>query len=213
MVWYGCTVCYLISVGVHFKIQVFFHQLYPKLLYTGSQKKGMRALYVGRFQPFHLGHLKILKKILTEYHEIIILVGSAQLSHSVKNPFTAGERIQMITETIKEEKISKRVYIIPIDDINRHSVWIAYVESLTPSFDAVFSNQPLTSRLFEEAGHTVKQTELIKRSEWSGTEIRRRIRAGEQWEACVPTPVAKIIKDIDGVSRIKELSETDKIEQ
>jgi nicotinamide-nucleotide adenylyltransferase len=172
----------------------------------------MRALYVGRFQPFHLGHLEILKRILAEYHEVIILVGSAQLSHTLENPFTAGERIQMITETIDEEKISKRVYIIPIDDINRHSIWVTYVKSLTPSFDTVFSNEPLTIRLFTEAGHTVKQTNLVKRSEWSGTEIRRRILTDESWEKCVPLPVARIIKEIDGISRIKELSESDKIE-
>ncbi len=192
-------------------MSVSLHSILPKQLYTGRKRRVMRALYAGRFQPFHLGHLEILKKILTEHYEVVILVGSAQLSHTLENPFTAGERIQMITETIDEEKISKRVYIIPIDDINRHSVWVTHVESLTPSFDVVFSNEPLTVRLFKEAGHAVKQTELMNRSKWSGTEIRRRMLNDEAWEECVPSSVARVIKEIDGVSRIKELSESDKI--
>ena len=170
----------------------------------------MRALYVGRFQPFHLGHLEILRKILKDYHEVIIIVGSAQHSHTVENPFTAGERIQMIAETLDEEGISRCVYIIPMDDIHRHSVWVTHVQSLTPPFERVFSNEPVTVRLFKEAGCAVSQTELIKREHWSGTEIRKRMLKDEGWEQCVPPAVARVIKAIDGVSRIKELAQSDK---
>ncbi|MBU7027748.1 MAG: nicotinamide-nucleotide adenylyltransferase [Theionarchaea archaeon] len=170
----------------------------------------MRALYVGRFQPFHLGHLEILKKILAEYHEVIIIVGSAQHSHTLENPFTAGERIQMITETLDEEGITKRVYIIPIDDIHRHSVWVRQVESLTPEFEIVFSNEPVSIRLFKEAGYAVKRTSLIHRGKWSGTEIRRRILADGAWEECIPSAVARVIKEIDGIARIRELARNDK---
>ena len=171
----------------------------------------MRALYVGRFQPFHLGHLAILEEILKEHYELIIVVGSAQHSHTLENPFTAGERIQMITETLDEESITKRVYIIPIDDIHRHSVWVRQVESLTPSFDAVFSNEPITIRLFKEASYTVRNTHLIHREKWSGTEIRKRILENDPWEKCVPRAVARVIKEIDGVKRIKDLAKTDNI--
>ncbi|MBU7025082.1 MAG: nicotinamide-nucleotide adenylyltransferase [Theionarchaea archaeon] len=171
----------------------------------------MRALYVGRFQPFHKGHLEILKRILKEHHELIIIVGSAQHSHTLENPFTAGERIQMITETLDEEKITKRIYIIPVDDIHRHAVWVKQVESLTPSFNCVFSNEPITTRLFREAGYAVRQTELLYREEWSGTEIRKMILNDERWESCVPPAVARVIKEIDGITRIKELATSDTV--
>ncbi|MBP7820288.1 MAG: adenylyltransferase/cytidyltransferase family protein, partial [Candidatus Methanofastidiosum sp.] len=52
----------------------------------------MRALYIGRFQPFHLGHLHVVKLILNSSKEIIIAIGSSQVSHTIQNPFTAGER-------------------------------------------------------------------------------------------------------------------------
>ena len=55
-----------------------------------------RALFVGRFQPFHNGHIHAIGEILEESDELIIVVGSAQMSHEPDNPFTAGERLEMI---------------------------------------------------------------------------------------------------------------------
>src|SRR5437870_10806299 len=63
------------------------------------------GLYVGRFQPFHLGHLKAVKYILGRVDELIIVVGSAQHSHTLDNPFTAGERITMIRLALKQAGI------------------------------------------------------------------------------------------------------------
>ncbi|MEM2975778.1 MAG: adenylyltransferase/cytidyltransferase family protein, partial [Candidatus Bathyarchaeia archaeon] len=47
-----------------------------------------RGLFVGRFQPFHLGHLTAVKNILKSVDELVIIVGSAQYSHRLDNPFT-----------------------------------------------------------------------------------------------------------------------------
>ena len=58
-----------------------------------DKKKG---IYIGRFSPFHNGHLESIKNILTQVDEVIIVVGSAQLCYQIQNPFTAGERITMI---------------------------------------------------------------------------------------------------------------------
>ncbi|HDH28034.1 MAG TPA: nicotinamide-nucleotide adenylyltransferase, partial [Euryarchaeota archaeon] len=52
----------------------------------------MRALLIGRFQPFHKGHLAVIKKILSEADELIIVVGSSQHRGAVENPFSADER-------------------------------------------------------------------------------------------------------------------------
>ena len=46
-----------------------------------------RGVFVGRFQPFHKGHLEFIKKILKEVEELIIIVGSSQFSHRIDNPF------------------------------------------------------------------------------------------------------------------------------
>ncbi|MCL4518781.1 MAG: adenylyltransferase/cytidyltransferase family protein, partial [Thaumarchaeota archaeon] len=60
------------------------------------------GLFIGRFQPFHLGHLSTVKFALKHVKQLYILVGSSQKSHELKNPFTAGERILMIRNALKQ---------------------------------------------------------------------------------------------------------------
>ncbi len=170
-----------------------------------------RALFVGRFQPFHFGHLHAIQAILKETDELIIVVGSAQMSHEPDNPFTAGERIEMIEEALSEAGIKKERYIlIPIADAPSHRTWVSYVESQTPRFDKVYSNQPLTRRLLIEAGYDVKIIKMFQRSKFEATEIRRRILKGEDWKELVPTSVHRIVSEIDGETRIRDLGRTDR---
>jgi len=171
-----------------------------------------RALFIGRFQPFHKGHLEAVRMILKENDEIIIAVGSAQYSHKLENPFTAGERITMIRRALENEGIDlKQVWIIPIPDVHVHMMWISEVIGYTPKFNVVYTNEPLTKRLFIEAGFEVKPIPFIKRKIYSATEIRRRMIEDGDWEELVPKAVAEYIKEIDGVQRVKDLTKTDKI--
>jgi len=175
------------------------------------KKKASRALFVGRFQPFHLGHLHATKYILKRADELVIAVGSAQYSHTLENPFTAGERVTMIRLALNEAKIDPAAYcIIPVPDVNVHKVWVAHVSSYTPSFDMVFTNEPLTSRLFKEAGFKVEGIPFFDRDIYSATEIRRRILANENWIQLVQKAVARFIMEIHGPERIMELNQTDK---
>ncbi|MDK2795707.1 MAG: nicotinamide-nucleotide adenylyltransferase [Archaeoglobaceae archaeon] len=169
----------------------------------------MRGLFIGRFQPYHLGHHEVVKRILNEVDELIIGIGSAQESHTLENPFTAGERIMMISRAIEELKTNKKVYIIPLEDIYRNSLWVSHVYSMTPHFDVVYTNNPLVHRLFAEANFKVVKTGLVNRQEYHGTEIRRKMLEGEDWESFVPKSVAEVIKEIRGIERIREIAGRD----
>ncbi|HIP26013.1 MAG TPA: nicotinamide-nucleotide adenylyltransferase, partial [Archaeoglobus profundus] len=130
-----------------------------------------RGFFIGRFQPYHLGHHNVIKHIVYEVDELIIGIGSAQESHTLENPFTAGERILMVARALDEidKDLRKRVYIIPLEDIYRNSLWVSHVCSMVPPFDVVFSNNPLVIRLFKEAGFKVITTEMYNREEYQGT--------------------------------------------
>ncbi|RLG60344.1 nicotinamide-nucleotide adenylyltransferase, partial [Candidatus Geothermarchaeota archaeon] len=83
---------------------------------------------IGRFQPFHLGHLHAIKYCLRSVSDLVIILGSALTSHTLKNPFTARERIQMISLALSEAGISRERYIIiPVPDIGKHSLWVSLV--------------------------------------------------------------------------------------
>ncbi len=168
-----------------------------------------RAFYIGRFQPYHLGHQTVLESIAREVDEIIIGIGSAQTSHEQNDLFTAGERVLMMTRAL--EDLGVKHYIIPIEDIQRNSVWVSHIISMTPPFKVVYSNNPLVIRLFEEAGIEVRQSPMYQREQYSGTEIRKRMLAGESWESLVPSSTVDIIKEIGGLERLKLISGRDSI--
>lgn len=172
----------------------------------------MRGFYVGRFHPYHKGHHQVVKEIDDEVDEIVVAVGSAQDSHTLDNPFTAGERISMITKAI-EDDVDSTVYVIPIEDINRNSLWVAHIESMCPPFDVVYSNNPLVVRLFRERGIEVRRNHLFNRDEYRGTLIREKILEGEDWEHLVPPAVVDVISEIDGVQRLRDINESDAYEE
>ena len=166
-----------------------------------------RGFYIGRFQPYHKGHQSVLEHIAQEVDEIIIGVGSAQLSHSVDNPFTAGERVLMITRSL--ESIGCPFYVIPIEDIKRNALWVAHVRSMTPPFDLCYSSNPLVVRLFHEAGMLVQSPEMYERETHSGTEIRKRMLNNKPWKQLVPPVVVDVIEEIGGVERLLQISGDD----
>lgn len=170
-----------------------------------------RGLYVGRFQPFHLGHLSAIKEVLEEVEELVVVIGSAQYSHNFNNPFTAGERLVMVRTALEECGVdSKRVWIVPVPDVHLHMMWVSSVEGYTPHFDIVYSNEPLTRRLFMESGYKVKPIRFFERKEYSSTEIREKMVKGQNWKKLVPKSVATFIEKIDGLNRLKDLIKTDK---
>ncbi len=162
---------------------------------------------MGRLQPIHNGHIDVINSILDEVDEVVIGIGSAQLSHTLKDPFTAGERTMMVSKALTENGIPKnKYYITPIQDVARNSLWVAQVKMLTPPFKVIYSGNPLVQRLFIEAGHKVNTPPLFNREIYSGTEVRKRMLTGNDWKSLLPSSVVNVIEEIDGVNRIKHIS-------
>lgn len=171
-----------------------------------------RGLYVGRFQPFHLGHLGAIKAVLKEVDGLVIVIGSAQYSHNINNPFTAGERLVMIRRALQEAKVDySKLWIVPVPDVHLHMLWVSAVEGYTPKFNVCYSNEPLTQRLFTEAGYPVKNIPLFDRKLYMSTIIREKMLKGDSWTELVPKSVADFIHEIDGVNRLRDLARTEKV--
>lgn len=167
------------------------------------------GIFVGRFNPFHNGHLQSTKQILAQGDELIVAIGSTQESHTFQNPFTAGERILMIHNSLIEANLPlSKIIITLVPDIHRYSIWVKHLKSYCPPFTYAITNNELTKRLFFEAGVTVKPIGPFNRSELNGTRIRKLMLEGNQWKELVPLAVTKIIESIDGISRIRSISDS-----
>jgi len=75
-----------------------------------------RALFIGRFQPFHNGHLHVATALSKRFDEVIIGIGSSQEKNTSQNPFSYNERKNMISKALKANKI-KNFKIYPIPDL------------------------------------------------------------------------------------------------
>jgi nicotinamide-nucleotide adenylyltransferase len=149
------------------------------------------AMFLGRFQPFHKGHLRIVKKAAGENKKVIIAIGSAQYSGTEDNPFSARERKEMIIRTLKKEKI-KNCGIVLIKDIHCNGNWVNHVMKHTGKFDRVYAGENrLTNILFKKAGYKVISTKRLYGI--SSTAIRKKMRESKDWESLVPKAVKEYV--------------------
>lgn len=138
------------------------------------------ALYIGRFQPFHLGHHSVLVDLAEQgFDRIYIGIGSAQYSCSEDNPLTAQERRRCIKETVHYRPVAAQIAMIDIPDIHNDATWVDHVEkilySVTTHYDVVVSGNDWVRRLFLAKQRPVQ---IIRpRLQISATQIRQWIRA------------------------------------
>lgn len=165
----------------------------------------MRALFIGRFQPFHRGHLLLLQRLNSVYERIIIGIGSSQYQDTFDNPFSSRERHEMIARSLDAVDI-RQYRIVSIPDIHDPPHWVDHVCSIVSDFDVVIANNTFTRKLFSEKGYVVKGTAFFNRNEYSGREIRRRIINDESWCDLVPPVVYNFIHEINGIARLKAVS-------
>ena len=171
------------------------------------------GLMIGRFQPFHNGHLKLAHQILDECEKLIIAVGSSQFNFTFSNPFTAGERIYFIHNSLVESKIDlSKVYILPILNLENNAIWVQHLRSMLPKFDSIYSGNKFVQELVSHGSEAFKVHSPVfhNKSHYNGTNIRMNIVMNKKWRDFVPNAVYKIIMDLDGVKRIKVLLETQK---
>lgn len=144
---------------------------------------------------------------------MIIGVGSAQIEREQKNPLSGGERITMIRRVLENRDIGP-YEIYPIPDIDCYPAWPYYVKAILPPFDCLYVHSETVLRLFKGTRTKLRRVDEFNKSEWSATEVRKRIREGEDWKHLVPKEVAEYLEEINMEERLKPVvgmkSETEK---
>jgi nicotinamide-nucleotide adenylyltransferase len=164
----------------------------------------MNGLLIGRFQPFHNGHLSAVTFGLSKVENLWIGVGSSDKSHEMRNPFTADERKEMIVSSLDAETL-KRVKIFYVPDIGDHEKWTYHIDSIVPKYDVVFSNDDFTISLYKKRGINVIQVPLLQREIISGTRIRELLVTNQDWTALVPSGARKVLLKIDAKGRLSKI--------
>ena len=164
----------------------------------------MNGLLIGRFQPFHLGHLDALQFALSKVDKLWVGLGSSNLPPQKDNPFSAEQRQEMILSSIDDvmkEKIS--IYFIP--DLDNHMKWIEKIDTIVPKFDIIFSNDELTNHLYSKRNIQVMAIPFLKRDKLSGTRIRDLIISDQNWNDLVPEGTKNFLEKINAKNHLKNL--------
>ncbi|MFX1338634.1 MAG: nicotinamide-nucleotide adenylyltransferase [Promethearchaeota archaeon] len=173
---------------------------------SGSQNV---ALFIGRFQPLHHGHIYVIYRILESHKKLKIGIGSSQLSETKNDPFTSAERIEFIKTAFEKRNISKNKYeIYEIPDIFNAQKWVDHVVSIVGDFDVIYSNSDWVRQLFRNKGYMVGKKLGIFKKKYNASNIRKLIgRKNKNWTSLVPKEVANLMKEFNGIERIQSLYE------
>lgn len=89
------------------------------------------TVFIGRFNPFHLGHARVISRAFSRSRFVLVLIGSSYASRSIRNPFTYEERAKMITDWAAKNVPSERLFVLPIRDYPYNDQkWISEVQSV-----------------------------------------------------------------------------------
>lgn len=153
------------------------------------------ALFVGRFQPFHKGHLYSLKKCLELADKVIVGIGSSQESGTTNNPYNFETRKQMVMA------VDPTVQIVAVPDDPSDEVWVATVDNQIKKLGfnkedvVVVSNNEWVTRTLSGIGYCIYQTGLFNREELEGVKIREMMRVGDMdWKKRVPEAVLPFLE-------------------
>ncbi|WP_306673684.1 bifunctional nicotinamide-nucleotide adenylyltransferase/Nudix hydroxylase [Tahibacter caeni] len=165
-------------------------------------------VFIGRFEPFHNGHLAVLRQALNIARRVIVLVGSAGKPRSTRNPWNANEREVMIRAAAGAD--AERLRIQPLaDHLYNEAAWIGAVQRQVAGAivaDGAGENvrTGLIGRDKDASGyylHEFPQWELcnVQHCEvLSATEIREHLFSADEGgrlliRANVPAPVAAML--------------------
>lgn len=83
------------------------------------------SVFIGRFEPLHLGHQSIIEDALKQSEKLIIVIGSHNKARSVKNPWSSDERREMIISSLTAEQLDRIKFICMNDYAYNESLWIS----------------------------------------------------------------------------------------
>jgi len=164
------------------------------------------GLYIGRFQPFHNGHLWAINKALEFCKKLIVCIGSAGEYGTDENPLNSHDREKILDSVLDISGLSDKCIVKSLDDINDNLRWVEHVKKNLGKFDIVISGDDINSQLFKDKG-----IEVYTLPRWEGinaTEIRALIRSEGDWQESVPSVVSSVLKK----KYLKKIIESENVE-
>ena len=136
---------------------------------------------LGRFQPFHRGHASMLieaekcRKVNYPNLKLIIAVGSSNRPETLKNPWSAPERIAMISSWLDNEAKFDAI-VVAIPDLEDLPNWVSHAEKYHGKSGIFFSSDSSSCDLYNNSGWNMISMPLLQRDDYEGWRVRETAR-------------------------------------
>lgn len=175
----------------------------------------------GRFQGFHLDHLKYVLAAAKRCEHLVVGItnpdpmltkedpADPERSKPEANPFTYFERYLMVKESLLDEGLSQKEFSIVPFPINRPELWKFYVPLNAVFFLTIYDDWGRKKKkMFEEQGLKVEVLweKPLSQKGIRATEVRHLMRQGDpKWRELVPPGTARIIEKLNLTEKLKNL--------
>jgi nicotinamide-nucleotide adenylyltransferase len=166
------------------------------------------ALFVGRFQPLHNGHMAVIEDLFRKHRQVVIVIGSASEQGTEKNPFSARERMEMLSSVLSARGMGS-VRLLPIEDFHDDALWTGAIKK-SARFSVAYSRNPWTAECFRRNGVKVLKHRFFHERKYSGHRIRKLMAQGKDWKALVPQEVYDYVKLTGGDVRVRRIFSEEK---
>ncbi len=174
---------------------------------TKQALRPRNVIFIGRFQPFHLGHEQVIRELVRQLEKhggkLTVGIGSANESRNARNPFTLQERRKMLELALSG--ILHKITIVEVDDKYDNELWTKHVKTLG-DFDAFVSTNRGVKQCLGKIGGLVKleHPALLNRAEVQAKNVRLKKSKGENIAGFVHQRVAAYLDEIDAERIIRE---------
>lgn len=86
------------------------------------------GVLIGRFEPYHIGHHSLVTFGLKNVEELVIVLGSCNVARSIKNPWSAQDRREMILSCLSKEEQDRVTFIEASDYLYNDNRWVTTIQ-------------------------------------------------------------------------------------
>jgi nicotinamide-nucleotide adenylyltransferase len=157
-------------------------------------EKIVKAIFLGRFQPFHKGHHHTVEKFKGRFEQFQIVIGSSTKFRKNQNPLRFNERKEIIRSCHPDLEITG------LEDEDKgsegHREWVNRLIRNTETDKVITRNELVKEIIREYSEAEVVEHKLYRPEKYSGTNIRGKIREGKPWKELVPSCCRKEIIEL-----------------
>ncbi|MFB6245823.1 MAG: adenylyltransferase/cytidyltransferase family protein [Candidatus Nanohaloarchaea archaeon] len=151
----------------------------------------MTTAFIGRFQPFHKGHKHVIDRYRDE-KELLIVIADEE-SRTEENPLSFEERKDVLSRCSDLEIFTQ------VNHPGEDRKWTEEIIEKTGAEAVISQNERTIEAIENHSDLEIIRQEMKQSDLYSGTEVRRRIRSGEEWRYLVPDCAEKRIAELEEV--------------